>query len=306
MKLLVGLYQYARFIAKRIPHPEKYRDWVVWKVFRHRVALLLDQRANSTFTGFLRLPTQFDALTGPVMQYLTKERPPNAPLRIVVIGCSNGAEAYTISSVLINRCPGVEFRIDAYDIDREMCEKARSACYHASEVLNNKILTAEFIQATFDISGDAYRVKERIAARAKFHTADALSPDLTAQVGQCDLLFAQNFLFHLDRKAAVRAFDNLCGLLSDRAAVFVDGMDLDLRQQGTMARHLVPLDFHIEEIHDEACRARAPGWPDRYWGLEPFMTRINDWQRRYSTIFLRDSVTDMRSAAGGNSALSVR
>lgn len=287
MKVLAGLYKSASFIARRIPHPEKYRDSMVWRRFRHWVALRLDQRANSTFTGFLRLPNQFEALTGPVVQYLTKERP-GSPLRIIVMGCSNGAEAYTISSILVARCPGVEFLIDAYDINADICEKARSACYYCDEVLNNKILTNEFIHSTFDIRDDTYRVKENIAARAKFHVADVLSPQLLNQVGQCDLLFAQNFLFHLDRKAAVRAFDNLCGLLKDRAVLFVDGMDLDLRRKGTMAQDLVPLDFRIEEIHNEARRARAVGWPYNYWGLEPFMTVANDWQRRYATIFLKD------------------
>ena len=267
---------------------------MAWKAFRHWIALMVEQRANSTFTGFLRLPSQFEALSGPVISYLTKEQS-SSPLRIVVMGCSNGAEAYTIASVLMARCPGVEFIIDAYDINADICEKARSACYNAGEVLNNQLLTAEFIQATFDVSHDTYRVKDRVAARTKFHIADVLNPDLVNQVGQCDILFAQNFLFHLDRKAAVLAFNNLCSLLKAHAAFFIDGMDIGLRQKWARVRHLVPLDFRIEEIHNEARRARAVGWPHNYWGLEPFMTFANNWQRRYATIFLNDEARTTRS-----------
>src|SRR6266850_196462 len=199
MKVLTDLYRSAKFIAKQIPHLEKHRDWVAWRIFRHWIALRVDPRVNSTFTGFLRLPSQFEALTGPVVNYLKKERS-SSPIRIVVMGCSNGAEVYTIASMLMARCPGIEFLIDAYDINPDICEKARSACYNAGEVLNNHLLTAEFIQATFEVRDDTYRVKENVAARAKFHIADVLSPELMKRVGQCDILFAQNFLFHLDRK----------------------------------------------------------------------------------------------------------
>jgi hypothetical protein len=65
-------------------------------------------------------------------------------------------------------------------------------------------------------------------------------------------------------------------------------MDIGLRQKWARIRQLVPLDYRIEEIHNEARRARAPGWPYHYWGLEPFMTFANDWQHRYATIYLKD------------------
>jgi hypothetical protein len=200
--------------------------------------------------------------------------------------------------MLMRQHPGLEFQLDGYDIDAVMCEKARSARYDASEVLNNHLMTAEFVQATFDVGNDIYRVKPNIAARTRFHVADALSPGLAGQVGQCDILFAQNFLFHLDRKAAVRAFENLYSLLRPRAALFIDGMDIDQRRTCTRRRRLMPLDFRIEQIHNEARRARAVGWPYSYWGLEPFMTFTGDWRRRYATIFLKDDagLSDATSA----------
>jgi chemotaxis protein methyltransferase CheR len=247
------------------------------------------ERKNSHFTGFLRLPSQFEALSGPVLSYLAK-RQADAPLRIVVAGCSNGAEAYTIASVLVARAPDMKFLIDAYDIDASIIEKARAACFGMDEVLNNKILTNEFIHATFDVNRELYDIKTDIAARVKFHVADVLDPQLAEQVGVCDIVFAQNFLFHLARQDAARAFENLCRLLRPRAVLFADGMDLGLRQKLTKAERLAPLDFCIEDIHEEARRARAVGWPDQYWGLEPYLTFSTDWRRRYATIFLKGSI----------------
>ena len=74
-------------------------------------------------------------------------------------------------------------------------------------------------------------------------------------------------------------------------------MDIGLRQKWVHAQQLVPLNFRIEEIHNEARRARAPGWPYHYWGLEPFMTFSNDWQYRYATVYLKDDAGSTRSIA---------
>jgi len=289
MEILTRLYRSASSVARRMPYWERCRDSLAWKVCRHRIALTIGERKNSHFTGFLRLPSQFEALCGPVLSFLAAQRA-GAPLRIIVVGCSNGAEAYTIASVLLARAPGIEFVIDAYDIDAGIVEKARSGCFRMDEVLNNKILTTEFIEGTFDADQEGYRVKGHIAARVRFHVADVLDPELAGQVGLCDILFAQNFLFHLTRRDAARAFDNLCRLMGPRAALFADGMDLGLRQKLTRAKGLAPLDFRIQEIHDEARRARAVGWPDQYWGLEPYLTFSADWRRRYATIFLQGSI----------------
>ena len=286
MQVPITFHRWAKVVANKIPYAEEYRQSVAWKTVRHRVALAIDERTNSGFTGFLRLPTQFEALAGPVVKFLTGTAM-LPTVRIVVMGCSNGAEAYTAASVLTARWPHAELVVDAYDIDARALEKARTACYRADEVFNNKIITAKFVEDTFDVDGNVYRVKERIAARVKFFSANVLNSDLQSRVGKCDILFAQNFLFHLDRKAAARGFNNLCSLLNPRAAFFIDGMDIDLRRKGVMKHHLLPLDFRIEEIHNEARRARAAGWPYRYWGLEPFMTFTKDWQRRYATIYLK-------------------
>jgi hypothetical protein len=76
--------------------------------------------------------------------------------------------------------------------------------------------------------------------------------------------------------------------MQSRAALFVDGMDLGLRRKLTRIHGLEPLDYRIEEIHNEARRERGTAWPYEYWGLEPFSKSKRDWKRRYATIFLRE------------------
>ena len=244
---------------------------------------------NSTFTGFYRLPTQFEALTGPVMRFLLRDRA-DAALKIVVVGASNGAEPYTISSLLRTSHPDLAFDVSAFDIDPEIIEKARTARYAVQEdVYNNQRIPQAFIDRTFDLVEGSLAVKEEVAARVRFEIADALDPALADKVGRADLLVAQNFLFHLEPKPARAALRNLCGLLEDRSALFVDGVDLNIRLKVTREFGLEPLDYRIGEIHDEARWARAVGWPYAYWGLEPFMTTSRSWRRRYATIFLKGS-----------------
>jgi chemotaxis protein methyltransferase CheR len=257
-----------------------------WQSFRHEITLRIGRRENSTFTGFLRLPTQFEALENPIMEYILSDRS-DKEVNIIVIGCSNGAEAYTIASVLKNRNPRCAFRIAAYDIDRDMVTKARTAGYLEEEVLNNRVITEKFIRETFDIENRKYTVKESIARHVRFDWADALDRDLYRKVGTADIVFAQNFLLHMKPPAARKAFDNIYHLLNDRAAFFVDGIDLNIRRKETMGKKLIPLDYKIPQIHEEARRARGVGWPYQYWGLDEFREGKKDWKRWYATVFLK-------------------
>jgi chemotaxis methyl-accepting protein methylase len=262
-------------------------DAIVWQRLRHGVTLLVGERRNSHFTGFLRLPTQFQVLAGPVVQRLAACGRTAEPLRIAVLGCSNGAEAYTIASVLRRLHPKLAFRVRGFDIDGACIEKARSATYCPNEIFNNTIIPAEFVEATFERRGEDYVVRPEIAGCAEFHPGDVLRRDLATRVGSSDIVFAQNFVFHLKRPAARVALDNIHSVVAPGGFLFVDGADLDLRTSFAHRHRLQPVVDEIEQIHNEARRARAVGWPHQYWGLEPFEGSRDDWWMRYATVFGR-------------------
>jgi chemotaxis methyl-accepting protein methylase len=250
------------------------------------VALLREERVNSHFTGFQRLPTQYDGFVGPVVERLVQRRGAHAELAVAVHGCSNGSEAYTVASLLMAARPDVAFRVRAFDLVPDVVEHARAARYAEDEVFNNKHLRPGFLESTFDRDGAGYVVKPAIRERVDFGVADVLSGGLAVTAGDADVVFAQNFLFHLDRATCRRALENLRTLVRPGGALFVDGVDLDLRHAFVRRHGLEPLDYEIEAIHDEARWARAVGWPYHYWGLEPFMTVSRDWRARYATAFL--------------------
>lgn len=248
---------------------------------------LLSRRQNYLFTQFRRVPTQLAALTGPVLRDWLHADRSSGPVRIASIGCSIGAEPYTVACTLAQADPAVDFRIRGFDLDAGAIERACAAVYTQQELDSGGNVSADFRDRLFEPTGDGWRVRPQIAARVSFARADVLDPDLPKIVGESDIVLAQNMLYHFPPRTAAKAFRNICKCLAPRAALFVDGMDVGLRARLTRALKLAPLDFEIEQMHEEARSERGSCWPYIYWSLEPLDKRRADWRRRYATIFLR-------------------
>lgn len=254
---------------------------------RHWIALRTGRRVHYTFTRFVRSPAQLDALCGPVLDHVLGSAR-TGTLRIVVLGCSIGAEPYTIASTLLHRCPGLSATIDAYDVLDSVLDRAREGRYTAREVLGSVDADAAFVAGTFEREGDSYRVRPEMLRRVTFARADVLDRNLAAHIGTADIVFAQNLLMNLSRTKARRAFTNIAALLRPRAALFIDGMDLDLRGRCTKRAQLIPLDYRVLEIHEEARSIRGGRYPEDYSGLPPYRPGP-DATRRFCTIFLSAS-----------------
>jgi chemotaxis methyl-accepting protein methylase len=254
----------------------------------HAVTLRLARRRNYTFTQFCRLPTQVLVLAGPVLDFL-RAHAEDDEFRVVVFGCSIGAEPYSIASTLRAQRPGLRFRVDCFDVEPSVIARAQSARYSRDEVLDNPHVPADFIARTFDASADGLTVKPEIANTVGFSVGNVLDAALVGGIEQADVVVAQNFLYHLARPDAERAFASLFALLKPRAALLVDGADIDMRTRLTKEAGLQPCPIDLERIHEESRVKRGYAWPRVYWGLEPFDPRSTDATRRYATIFLRGS-----------------
>lgn len=283
---------------KRLPLVAALLKTERWATMRYKFVLRTSKRVNANCTAFLRGPLQLEALLGPVLDMLLLENK-DSKIKIIIAGCSIGSEAFTIASILKTRRPELSFDIHGFDIEANVIEMARERTFEARHIFNHLNMRDEFVKATFDIAKDRYRIKAEIARHIVFDIDDALDPTLNKRIGKADILFAQNFLYHLTPKESRVALENLCTLLKPKSALFVDGVDLDVRHSVTTALGLEPLDYKIEEIHNElrsiAVNAsgdysdtRGTAWPYQYWGLEPFSNMTNDWKRRYATVFIRD------------------
>jgi len=270
---------------KRIPGVKPLIKRNPYRILRFKITLLVSRRQNRTITRFLRMPTQFEALSGPVLDFLLRNRTMDE-LKVIVAGCSYGAEAYSIASILRKSHPDFAFTIYAFDIDPECIDKARCARYRPEEVLSNELITSDFVMNTFDKMDDNYVIRDDIKKHVHFCVADVLDPNLREQIGTSDIVFVQHCLIHMKNKQAKLGFRNMYRLLNPKAALFISGIQLDMLVKLTRETNLIPCEYKVEEIYKER-GILGKGWPYSYWGCEPFMTVRKDWQRRYSTIFLK-------------------
>ncbi len=256
--------------------------------WRHRALLKQANRSQAhTYTCFYRSPLQLEALTGPVVQYLATEGGKPAKLRILLFACSNGAEAYTLAAVLMKACPQLDFQIEASDLHEEMVDKARSGIYLRDEVLCSDYASDEFIDDLFDKSGQHFTVKPAIRSKVSFSCANLVNSDLSQRFQPADIVFAQNVLFHLNPAEARAAFINITGLLKERAALFVEGMDLDSKIALTQEFRLSPLKYKCRQIYEQSRTHISVAWWNYYYGAEPYSIMRRNRARRYGSIFVR-------------------
>lgn len=284
----------ARTLRDLLVHP-----LAAW---RHRRTLRQAQPdGRHAYTCFFRSPLQLQAIAGPLLDRLEQAcAAPLAPrhagahhrendppgLRILMFACATGAEAYSLASWLQAHRPGLRFEIVASDWQDALVARAREGVYARDEVLQGRTIDPAWVARTFVVESDRWIVNERTRIPVRFETADLVRDDLRARFGQADMVLAQNVLFHLHPAAAQRAFANLCATLAPRAALAIEGMDLDQRQRLTHAAGLAPLDWRVREIH-EAARSHVDErwWAYRY-GCEPWLPWRPDKARRYGTLFL--------------------
>ena len=63
------------------------------------------------------------------MCHLLQHRQRNSPVKITVLGCSKGAEVYSISFALRSAQPELDVAINAVDISNEVIEVAKAGVY---------------------------------------------------------------------------------------------------------------------------------------------------------------------------------
>ena len=255
--------------------------------YKHKKNISTCIRSQShTYTSFYRSPSQLSALLDPVLDFLNTSNTDN--LSIAVFAGSNGAEAYTIASILTRYKPHLNFTITSSDLHSETTAKANSATYKRHEITQGQDVPEDFIDFTFNRTDNNYIVKDAIKGHIKFIKADLLDPNLADNFKQYDIIFLQNVLFHLSTEQAKQAFSHVIPLLKSCSALFIDGMELDLREELTQLYNLKPVDYKTGEIYQYSRRHIPRNWWNYYYGNEPYCL-FNKWnKRRFCTIFTKD------------------
>jgi chemotaxis methyl-accepting protein methylase len=205
------------------------------------------------------------------------------PLRLAVLGCSTGAELYSILYMLRLRRSDLELSAVGLDISEEVIAQAAKGEYGLQDREVERLSSVKR-EALCRQEGDHLYVHEWLRQGVQWIVADACDPNLSAIIGPQDIVVANNFLIHLSDELAERCLRSIISLVTPGGHLCVWGVNLDMRTRVVHERGLVPILSRIEEIHNADERAREV-WPWLYWGLEPLDRARPDWQLRYVTIF---------------------
>jgi chemotaxis methyl-accepting protein methylase len=272
----------------------------------HRLVQLQTSRAQSTGTYFFRNRPELELLVR-----LLDQLPLGSTVDMAVLGCSKGAEAYSMSYVVRTGRQDLKLRLAALDIDKDTLEFAKTGVYSlrtgdetsdspssnpggdiaaktsrgqppASSVFER--LSSVEIDALFEREGERVRVRPQFRNGIDWRLGDAGAPSLVASLGPQDVVVANRFLCHMNPEAAEACLRNLSRLVRSGGYLFISGVDLSVRTKVALERGWLPVTDLIEEIHEGDPSLRRD-WPLQYWGLEPFDRGRDDWNVRYASVF---------------------
>ncbi len=171
-----------------------------------------DEEAEALFkelligvTNFFRDPGSFDVLEERVIPQIFEEKGPTDSVRVWVVGCSTGEEAYSVAMLLEEQVEHPEeapkIQIFASDIDEEGLATARDARYPRSIEAD---VSEEHLERFFEAEEDHYRVKQHLQDRIVFAPHSVLRDPPFSQI---DLITCRNLLIYLRPEAQRHAFE---------------------------------------------------------------------------------------------------
>ena len=251
--------------------------------FLHTLVRVEGVRGQLFHTYFLRNRAALD-LIGRLVQQSSVDT-----LRVAVLGCSTGAEAYSVAWRIRSARPDLKLIFQAVDVSPQAVEVARGGAYSlvapqfAIKDIFDGVTEAE-VEELFDRDGDLVTVKSWIKEGIEWYVGDVGGAEILATLGPQDLVVANNFLCHMDDVAAERCLRNIARLVRPHGHLFVAGIDLDIRTK--VARELAwkPMKELLEEMHEGDPHMTCE-WPWHYSALEPFNKKRKDWQLRYASAF---------------------
>ena len=252
--------------------------------FSARVARAHDRRGQAFSTYFMRNRPALE-----LMRRLVERRTRQDALRVAVLGCSTGPEAYSVAWGVRTAQPDVKLVLHAMDISPDAVEIARRGSYSVNdpELMELNILermTSAEIEDMFDRDGDVVSIKPWLREGIEWRVGDAGKVRARDLLGPQDIVVASNFLCHMAPTAAEQCLRNIARLVRPGGYLFVSGIDLDVRTKVAADLGWRPVQELLEDIHEgDACMKAY--WPWHYAGLEPLNKKRSDWKLRYAVAF---------------------
>jgi chemotaxis methyl-accepting protein methylase len=262
----------------RLAAVRSYGNWV------HALARIESARGQAFSTYFLRNRPALE-----LIRRLAQQKDTGEKLSVAVLGCSLGAEAYSIAWTIKTALPDLKLVLNAVDISPRAVEFAQRGVYSLSGSETTSAWIFERMSAAekdefFEVHGDAAAVRPWIKEGIEWRVGDAGEPEIIDTLGPQEIVVASNFLCHMVPAEAERCLRNIARLVAPGGYIFVSGIDLDVRTKVAQDLGWKPVEELLEDIHEGDPCLRAH-WPWHYGGLGPLDKKRRDWRIRYAAAF---------------------
>lgn len=148
-------------------------------------------------TQFFRDPEAWASLKKDVLPRIIQSKPENSTLRVWVVGCSTGEEAYTLAIVLqecldeLGKSGELRFQIFATDTDSDAIDVARAGKYPSNIGMD---VTPERLERFFIKRDETYLIGQKLRDRVTFAQHNVIRDPPFAHL---DILSCRNLLIYL-------------------------------------------------------------------------------------------------------------
>ncbi len=148
-------------------------------------------------TQFFRDPEAWVSLQKDVLPRLIQSKPENSMLRVWVVGCSTGEEAYTMAIVLqeclddLGKSGEIQFQIFATDTDSDAIDVARTGKYPSNIRMD---VSSERLERFFIKKDETYQISQKLRDRVTFAVHNVIRDPPFAHL---DILSCRNLLIYL-------------------------------------------------------------------------------------------------------------
>ncbi|RYF15313.1 MAG: PAS domain S-box protein [Comamonadaceae bacterium] len=169
-------------------------------------------------TNFFRDPECFEALAVHVPS-LFEGKGPNDVIRVWVVACATGEEAYSLAMLLSEHARTLEapplIQVFATDLDEEAVQAARDGVYPSAIEAD---VSPERLRRFFLKEHRGYRVRRELREMVLFAVHDVLHD---SPFSRLDLATCRNLLIYLGREAQQRVFETLHFALAPGGKLFI-------------------------------------------------------------------------------------
>ncbi|MBD3306992.1 PAS domain S-box protein, partial [candidate division KSB3 bacterium] len=170
-------------------------------------------------TKFFRDPEAFEYLQEHVLPEIFTNRAADTPVRIWVIGCSTGEEAYSLAILfreyLESQSQEIEVKIFATDIDKPSLNKASAGLYPDTIAVD---VPPQRLKKYFTHKGQTYQVSEQLRKMVIFADQNLLRD---APFNKIDLVTCRNLLIYLEPRAQKQALSYIHFALKPQGVLFL-------------------------------------------------------------------------------------